>query len=172
MPCHQDHHERFVCTSVTNAAAKDWKVPRITLISLIPWQPILWLFVYFLTVCELWLFPAVTFPICICFPVEKVLGLQRVFAAFYLSGCLLCRFIPWHCSVPFELFRSGLGFCSVPFQTPTIPRLWSVWLGKEGNHHRTPVTVFSACSEQTKRFNAPVWWWPMYKMVMKLQGPD
>lgn len=125
----------------SEAVAKDWMVPQIKLIPPIPCQLMLLLFVYFLTVPALLLFPTVISHICICFPVETVLGLQRVLAGCYAASlpcCLLWRSfamlfhpLPSYRRVPFELFKSGLGYCSVPLTTSTKPRLWFVGLGKE-----------------------------------------
>lgn len=78
-------------------------------------------------------FQTVTFHICIYFPVEIVLGLQRLvcWLLFSLSlphSLLQHSFampfhpLPSYCRAPFELFKSGLGYCSIPFNVhKTLP---------------------------------------------------
>lgn len=97
-------------------------------------SPCLCWFVYFLTVPEfILLFPTVTFHIYILYCGNGVQASEAVcWLLFSLSCCSLLQhsfampfhLLPSHCRAPFELFRSGLGYCSIPFKTSTKPCLF------------------------------------------------
>lgn len=122
----------------SKADTKDWMLPLIKPLHLFSFQPMFLLFVYFLTVPEfILLFSTVTFHICIYFPVEMVLGASEAvcWLLFSLPLSLFPRSLlqhsfampfhplPSYCWAPFELFKSGLGYCSISFKISAKPCL-------------------------------------------------
>lgn len=116
----------------SKADAKDWMLCWIKLLHRFSCQPMFLLFVYFLAVPEfILLFQPVIFHICIYFPVEMVLGLQRLFAGCYstslprslLQHSFAMPFhpLPSYRRAPFELFKAVLGYCSVLSKCPQNP---------------------------------------------------